>query len=125
LEGKRSERVFTQRRVAIAVAVTTLIAATLTACGGDSGSSTTAATTTSTRGAAVSEPRERFDEQIRSLLTKRGLDPDVIDCALDRMSETVTDAQIQEAAQEIKQTGAPPSALITAATDAGAECAGG
>jgi hypothetical protein len=111
--------------VAIALAVTALIAATLTACGGDDGSSTTGQATTSTGAADVSELRQRFDEQIRILLTRRGLDPDVIDCALDRMSETVTDAQIQQAAQEIKQTGAPPSTLITAATDAGAECAGG
>jgi hypothetical protein len=101
-----------------------LIAATLTACGGDGGSSMTGATTTSRRTEEISQSRKRFDDQIRSLLIRRGLDLDVIDCALERMSQTVTDAQIQEAAEEIKQTGAPPTTLITAATNAGAECAG-
>jgi hypothetical protein len=102
-----------------------LIAPTLTACGGDDGSSTAGGTTASTGGAEISQLRQRFDEQIRSLLTRRGLDPDVIDCALARMSETVTDEQIQAAAQEIKQTGAPPTTLITAATLAGEQCAAG
>jgi hypothetical protein len=102
-----------------------LIAATLTACGGEDGSSTAGATAASTSGEEISQLRQRFDERIRRLLTRRGLDPDVIDCALDRMSESVTDEQIQAAAQEIKQTGAPPTTLITAATLAGEQCAGG
>jgi hypothetical protein len=123
--GERSKRVFTKRPPAIALAVVSVIAGTVSACGGDSGTSTTGAATSSTRSAEISRLRQRFDDQIRALLTRRGLDPDVIDCALERMSETVTDAQIQEAAQEIKQTGAPPTTLITAATDAGAQCAGG
>ena len=75
----------------------------------------TGATTTSTGTEEISQLRQRFDDQIRSLLTNRGLE---------RMSQTVTDAQIQEAAEEIKQTGAPPTTLITAATNAGADCAG-
>jgi hypothetical protein len=121
--GERSQPVFRQRLAAIALAVASLIAATLTACGGDGGSSMTGANTTSTGTEEISQLRQRFDDQIRSLLTRRGLDPDVIDCALERMSQTVTDAQIQEAAEEVKQTGAPPTTLITAAANAGAECA--
>jgi hypothetical protein len=61
---------------------------------------------------------------VRELLTHRGLDPAVIDCSLGRLDETVSDAEIEDAADEIKETGAPPAALIDAATEAGARCAG-
>jgi hypothetical protein len=49
----------------------------------------------------------------------------VIDCALERMQETVSDAEIESAAEEIKRTGTTPATLIDAATEAGAQCAGG
>ncbi len=61
---------------------------------------------------------------MRELLTDRELDPAVIDCSVERLNETVSDAEIEAAADEIKQTGAPPAALIDAATEAGAQCAG-
>jgi hypothetical protein len=122
--GERSERVFEDRQAAIALAVALLTVAAIAGCGGG-GSTTTAAPAPSPGTTELSQLRQQFDDQIRTLLTKRGLDPDVIDCALDRMSETVSDKQIQDAAQEIKQTGAPPTTLITAATDAGEQCAGG
>jgi hypothetical protein len=61
---------------------------------------------------------------VRELLTDRGLDPAVIDCSVARLDETVSDAEIEAAADEIKQTGAPPAALIDAATEAGGLCAG-
>jgi hypothetical protein len=48
----------------------------------------------------------------------------VIDCSLERMQETVSDAEIASAAEEVKRTGTTPAALIEAATEAGAECAG-
>jgi hypothetical protein len=48
----------------------------------------------------------------------------VIDCALERMRETVSDAEIASAADEIKQTGTTPATLIDAASEAGAQCAG-
>jgi hypothetical protein len=49
----------------------------------------------------------------------------VIDCALERMHETVSDAEIESAAEEIKRTGTTPATLIDAATEAGAQCTGG
>jgi hypothetical protein len=95
-------------------------------CGGgdDSEPQAGSATTGEAATGATSELRERFDRQVRDLLTDRGLDPTVIDCALERMRETVSDADIESAAEEIRQTGTTPATLIDAATEAGAECAG-
>jgi hypothetical protein len=115
-----------RRRARFAPVVLALIAAAAAGCGGgdDSGPETGSATTGEAATGAISELRERFDRQVRDLLTDRRLDPAVIDCALERLRETVSDAEIASAAQEIKQTGTTPAALIDAATAAGADCAG-
>jgi hypothetical protein len=96
-------------------------------CGGDEDgkeSTTASAATESTVEQSLSETRQRLDDLVRELLTKRGLDPAVVDCALQRLSETISDADIEDAAAAIKRTGSPTAAVIDAATQAGQECSG-
>jgi predicted outer membrane protein len=115
-----------RRWAAILVTVASLTAASLSACGGDDGqeSTTASAATETTIEQSVTETRERLDDLVRELLTKRGLDPAVIDCALQRLSETISDEEIEAAAAAIKRTGSPTAAVIDAATQAGQSCSG-
>jgi hypothetical protein len=108
------------------VAIVLAAAQVVLGCGGgdESRSEAASATTGTVAAGDASRLRERFDRQVRQLLTERGLDPAVIDCALQRLHETVSDTQIESAADEIQQSGVPPAALIDAATEAGAQCAG-
>jgi hypothetical protein len=92
-------------------------------CGG-SGEQTSTTASTATE-LSVGETRQRLDDLVGELLTKRGLDPAVIDCALQRLSETISDAEIKEAAAAIKRTGSPTAPVIDAATEAGRQCSGG
>jgi hypothetical protein len=128
--GGRSERVFTygpsRRWSAIVLAAAALAPSAVVGCGGDSAEqpSTVSGKTQSTDESSASETRQRLDDLVRELLTKRGLDPAVIECALQRLSETISDAEIKAATTEIKRTGSPPATLIDAATEAGQQCAG-
>jgi hypothetical protein len=118
-------------RPAIILAVAALMAAALSGCGGggDDESTTTRSGTESTGTTSstpsVSETREKLEDLVRELLTRRGLDPAIIDCALGRLQETISDEEIRAAAVSIKKTGSPTPAVIDAATDAGQECAAG
>jgi hypothetical protein len=115
-----------RRWAAILIAVATLTVPSVSACGGDDGqeSTTASAVTETTVEQSISETRQRLDELVRQLLTKRGLDPAVIDCALQRLSETISDEEIEAAAEAIKRTGSPTAAVIDAATQAGQACSG-
>jgi Flp pilus assembly protein TadD len=116
---------------AIVLIVAALMAAALAGCGGggDDESATTTtgtkATETTTTSASVSETRRKLEDLVRELLTKRGLDPAIIDCALGRLQETTSDEEIKAAAVSIKKTGSPTPEVIDAATEAGQQCAGG
>jgi hypothetical protein len=106
------------------------MAAPLAGCGGggDDESTTTStgtqATETTTNASSVTETRQKLEDLVRELLTKRGLDPAIIDCALGRLQETVSDEEIKAAAVSIKKTGSPTPEVIDAATEAGQECSG-
>jgi hypothetical protein len=115
-----------RRWAAILLAVASLTVPSVSACGGDDGqeSTTASAVTETTVEQSVSETRQRLDELVRELLTKRGLDPAVIDCALQRLSETISDEEIEAAAAAIERTGSPTAAVIDAATQAGRACSG-
>ena len=112
---------------AIVLSAAALTAQALTGCGGDGDESTTTSsvTTTTTPKPSVSEIRQKLDDLVRELLTKRGLNPAIIDCALQRLSETLSDEEIEAAATAIKKTGSPTPAVIDAATEAGRQCSGG
>jgi Flp pilus assembly protein TadD len=118
-------------RPAIILAVAALMAAPLAGCGGggDDESTTTStgtqATETTTNASSVTETRQKLEDLVRELLTKRGLDPAIIDCALGRLQETISDQEIKAAAVSIKKTGSPTPEVIDAATEAGQQCAGG
>jgi Flp pilus assembly protein TadD len=117
-------------RPAIILAVAALMAAALAGCGGggdDESSTTTSGTqaTESTTESSVSETRQKLEDLVRELLTRRGLEPAIIDCALGRLQETISDEEIKAAAVSIKKTGSPTPAVIDAATEAGQECSGG
>jgi hypothetical protein len=116
---------------AIILAVVALMAAPRAGCGGggDDESTTTStgtqATETTTNASSVTETRQKLEDLVRELLTKRGLDPAIIDCALGRLQETISDQEIKAAAVSIKKTGSPTPEVIDAATEAGQQCAGG
>jgi Flp pilus assembly protein TadD len=118
-------------RPALILAVVALMAAPLAGCGGggDDESTTTStgtqATETTTNASSVTETRQKLEDLVRELLTKRGLDPAIIDCALGRLQETISDQEITAAAVSIKKTGSPTPEVIDAATEAGQQCAGG
>jgi Flp pilus assembly protein TadD len=118
------------RPAAIVLTVAALAAPALAGCGGggDDESTTTSsteATGTTTTESSVSETRRRLDDLVRELLTKRGLDPAIVDCALQRLQETISDEEIEAAATAIKKTGSPTPAVIDAATQAGQQCSNG
>lgn len=86
---------------------------------------TSAATGTTTTESSTGETRQKLEDLVHELLSKRGLDPAIIDCALQRLSETISDEEIEAAAAAIKKTGSPTPAVIDAATEAGQQCSGG
>ncbi len=71
-----------------------------------------------------SELRTRFDELVGEVLAERGLDEATIECALDELGNAISDAEIETATDEIRETGLPPPGVIEAATAAGAACGG-
>ncbi len=71
-----------------------------------------------------SELRTRFDELVGEVLAERGLDEATIECALDELGAAISDAEIDTATDEIRETGLPPPGVIEAATAAGAACGG-
>jgi hypothetical protein len=84
--------------------------------GGDDAPATTATGTEST------ELRQQLDRLITRLLTDRGLDPEVTDCALTELAETVPDPKLESAIAAIRKTGAAPPGVIEAAAAAGEAC---
>jgi hypothetical protein len=115
-------------RPAAILAAAALTASALAGCGGggDDDSTTTATGAPETTSeSSVTETRAKLDDLVRELLTKRGLDPAIIDCALQRLEETISDEDIEAAATAIKKTGSPTPAVIDAATQAGQQCSGG
>jgi hypothetical protein len=116
------------RQAAIVLAVAALAASAVEGCGGsgdDESTTTATGATVTTTESSVTETREKLDDLVRELLTKRGLDPPIIDCALQRLQETISDEDIEAAATAIKKTGSPTPAVIDAATQAGQQCSGG
>ena len=126
--GEGRTRVFSHgpsRWLANTAVVAAITAAAASGCGGDQESTTSdGSTATAAQTTQQADVRTRFDDQVRALLGDRGLDPEVIECSLARLSATVSDRELEAAVQEIKQTGAPPPSMIAAAAEAGQQCAG-
>jgi Flp pilus assembly protein TadD len=96
-------------------------AVTLAGCGGDDADEPAATTATGAR-TEVSALRARLDRLVARLLTDRGLDPGVAECALSELAESVPDAELESAIAAIRKTGAAPPEVIEAAAAAGEAC---
>ena len=66
--------------------------------------------------------REQLEGLVADLLTERGLDAAVTECALGELAETVPDAELESAIAAIRKTGAAPPGVIEAAAAAGEAC---
>jgi hypothetical protein len=70
----------------------------------------------------MSPLRERLNDLVTRLLSDRGLDPAVTECALAELAETVPDSELESAIKAIRNTGAAPPGVIEAAAAAGKAC---
>ena len=86
---------------------------------------TESSTTSATVEAAEPSPlRSRFDDLVAALLERRGLDAAVTECALAELDDSIGDAEIKAATDEIRKTGIPPPEITEAAAAAGEACSG-
>jgi hypothetical protein len=97
-------------------------AVALAGCGGDEADEPTATTATDAQTTEASALRIRLDRLVTRLLTDRGLDPKVAECALSELAESVPDAELESAIAAIRKTGAAPPEVIAAAAAAGEAC---
>jgi hypothetical protein len=95
------------------------------ACGADDPESAPGSEvpTTTAAPAPASPLRARLEERVVELLTERGLDDAVVQCALTYLRDSVSDDEIDAAVQQIRETSAAPPDLIEAALSAGGTCA--
>ena len=68
--------------------------------------------------------RERFYGLVVELLDRRGLDAAVTECALGELDESIADAEIKAATDQIRKTATAPPEIIEAAAAAGEACSG-
>ena len=68
--------------------------------------------------------RSRFDDLVAGLLERRGLDAAVTECALGELDDSVGDAELKAAADQIRKTATVPPEIIDAAAAAGEACSG-
>ena len=108
-----------KRRLQRALLTTACLAA-LAGCGGDDDDAPPV-TTRRPRGGAL---REELDRRVVRLLTDRGLDAELAECAVGELAGTVSDEELESAIAEIRNTGAAPSEVIEAAAAAGGPAAG-
>ena len=102
------------RVVALAFAVAAGLG--LSACGGGDDSSSNSDTSTS---GATSDIRQQFNDALQQgLAGQQGVSPEVANCIFDKISATVSDAEIQQAVD----SGQMPQSILDAATKAGVSC---
>jgi ABC-type amino acid transport substrate-binding protein len=108
-------------RTLIAAACALALAASFSACGEDDepAPTTTAATTPASPGPLGS----RLAERIAELLQRRGLDPAVAECAVERLGAELGESELERTLERIERHRPTPRALLDAASDAGAACA--
>ena len=97
-------------------------AAALAGCGGDDPAEPAPPSEAPAEAPQASPLRERLDGLVTELLTERGLDPEVTECALAQLAEDLSDAEVKSAIDQIRNTGAAPPEVIEAAAAAGASC---
>jgi hypothetical protein len=110
-----------KRRLQVAL-LATACAAALAACGGDDDGAAAPATSSTVESVDSTPLRRQLDRLVTRLLTERGLEPSVAECAVAELGETVSDEELQSAIAEIRKTGAAPPAVMEAATAAGETC---
>ena len=87
-------------------------------------STTTESTTDATPGGRRASCASSSTRSLVEMLTgTRSLSPAVARCAIEALAETITDAELREAAAELAETGEVPADLIDDAFEAGQECA--
>jgi hypothetical protein len=82
------------------------------------GDSDTTNTTTETTVAPRTDPRAQVEEVLSTLLAQQGLSDEQIDCVVDELRQSVSDAQIADAITNSRLS----DAVIGAATEAALSC---
>ena len=96
--------------------------AALAGCGDDEGNEPPQRGPETSEAPEPSPLRKRLDRLVTGMLTDRGLDPEVAECAIAELGEAVSDAELEAAIAKIRKTGAAPPGVIEAATVAGRTC---
>ncbi len=94
----------------------------LAACGGDETSTTQSTTVTDSARARPTALRERFERQMRTALEREGGDVDV-DCAIERLGETLSNGDVELALKAIRREEEIPAEVVDASFEAGRACA--